>query len=82
MRPAGDILFYDKKTSGVMKQMGAVRSPAVTGDWSPDGRHFLVATTAPRLRVDNGFKVFTYYGTTLVDGEWAHCVVFHQLYHH
>ncbi|MEW5320441.1 MAG: hypothetical protein WDW38_011515 [Sanguina aurantia] len=58
----GDILFYDKKTSGVMKQMGAVRSPAVTGDWSPDGRHFLVATTAPRLRVDNGFKVFTYYG--------------------
>ncbi len=42
--------------------MGAVRCPAVTAEWSPDGRFLLTATTAPRLRVDNKFKVFTYYG--------------------
>ncbi|GAX75533.1 hypothetical protein CEUSTIGMA_g2976.t1 [Chlamydomonas eustigma] len=58
----GDIIFYDKKASGTCKQMGAVRCPAVTAEWSPDGRHLLTATTAPRLRVDNGYKVFTYYG--------------------
>lgn len=30
----------------------------VTCDWSPDGRHLLTATIAPRLRVDNGFQVY------------------------
>lgn len=24
-------------------------------EWSPDGEHLLTATTAPRLRVSNGF---------------------------
>ncbi len=62
---AGDIVFYDKKSSGTCKQMGAVRSPAVAAEWSPDGRLLLTATTAPRLRVDNNVKVFTYYGEIL-----------------
>lgn len=53
----GDILFFDKKVSGTCRQMGATRSPAVSAEWSPDGRHLLIATTAPRLRVDNNFKV-------------------------
>ncbi|KXZ56093.1 hypothetical protein GPECTOR_2g975 [Gonium pectorale] len=74
----GDIVFYDKKTSGTCKQMGAVRSPAVAAEWSPDGRLLLAATTAPRLRVDNNLKVFTYYGeqrmhvpfATLLDAQW------------
>ena len=35
----------------------------VTLEWSPEGRHLLVATTAPRLRVDNGIQVFKYDGT-------------------
>lgn len=30
----------------------------VTCEWAPDGRHFLTATLAPRLRVDNGFQIF------------------------
>ena len=58
----GDIIFYDKKVSGTCRQMGAVRCPAVTADWSPDGRYLLTATVAPRMRVDNTFKLFTYYG--------------------
>ena len=60
--PSGDIIFYDKKVSGTCRQMGAVRCPAVTADWSPDGRYLLTATVAPRMRVDNTFKLFTYYG--------------------
>ncbi|GLC40839.1 hypothetical protein PLESTM_001117500 [Pleodorina starrii] len=74
----GDIVFYDKKTSGTCKQMGAVRSPAVAAEWSPDGRLLLTATTSPRLRVDNNIKVFTYFGeqrlhvpfATLLDAQW------------
>lgn len=58
----GDIVFWDKKTSGTCRQIAAIRSPAVSCEWAPDGRHLLTATTAPRLRVDNNLKVFTYYG--------------------
>lgn len=28
---------------------------SVTSEWSPDGRHFMTATTAPRLQIDNGY---------------------------
>ncbi|KAK9828927.1 hypothetical protein WJX72_002838 [[Myrmecia] bisecta] len=59
----GDIVFFDKKADGKCKQMGSNRSEnGVTCDWSPDGRYFMTATVAPRLRVDNGFKVFRYNG--------------------
>jgi len=35
----------------------------VTSEWSPDGRYFMTATTAPRLQVDNGIKIFSYNGS-------------------
>ncbi len=31
---------------------------AVTCEWAPDGRHFLTATVAPRLNVDNGYQIY------------------------
>jgi translation initiation factor 2A len=31
-------------------------------EWSPDGRYILTATTSPRLRVDNGVKIWHYSG--------------------
>merc|ERR1719174_1350317 len=34
-------------------------------DFSPDGRHFLAATTSPRMRVDNCIKIFDYVGGLL-----------------
>lgn len=37
----------------------------VTAEWSPDGRRLLTATTAPRLNVDNGFKIWRYNGDLL-----------------
>ncbi|CAD7701889.1 unnamed protein product [Ostreobium quekettii] len=61
----GDIIFFDKKSSGTCKRMGSVRCPSVSLEWAPDGRHVLTALTAPRLRVDNGFQVLTYYGEKL-----------------
>lgn len=31
-------------------------------EWSPDGRYIMTATTSPRLRVDNGIKLWHYSG--------------------
>ncbi|KAK2180358.1 hypothetical protein NP493_446g01033 [Ridgeia piscesae] len=31
-------------------------------EWCPDGEHMLTATTAPRLRVNNGYRVWHYTG--------------------
>uniref|UniRef100_A0A023F2J8 Eukaryotic translation initiation factor 2A n=2 Tax=Triatoma infestans TaxID=30076 RepID=A0A023F2J8_TRIIF len=38
--------------------------------WSPEGTHFLTATTAPRLRICNGFKVWHYSGALLYERPW------------
>ncbi|XP_012279013.1 eukaryotic translation initiation factor 2A isoform X2 [Orussus abietinus] len=38
--------------------------------WSPDGEHFMTATTAPRLRMGNGFKIWHYSGSLLYQRPW------------
>lgn len=40
-------------------------------EWSPDGRSILTATTAPRLRVDNGVKLWHYSGKLIYWKEYA-----------
>uniref|UniRef100_A0A7I4FRM4 Eukaryotic translation initiation factor 2A n=1 Tax=Physcomitrium patens TaxID=3218 RepID=A0A7I4FRM4_PHYPA len=57
----GDVAFWDRES---LKCFHTLKAPVtVTAEWSPDGRYFMTATTAPRLQVDNGFKVFKYDGT-------------------
>lgn len=58
----GDIVFWDKKSNGSCKKIATIRCPSVTIEWSPCSRYVLTTITAPRLRVDNSFKVLTYYG--------------------
>ncbi|KAG2520853.1 hypothetical protein JM16_006561 [Phytophthora kernoviae] len=56
----GDMDFWERNK---LKKMGSATSnSATTFAWSPDSRYFATATTFPRLRVDNGFKVFRYDG--------------------
>ncbi|XP_071710468.1 eukaryotic translation initiation factor 2A [Rutidosis leptorrhynchoides] len=56
----GDMAFWDYVEK---KQLGTTKSEwSVTSEWSPDGRYFLTATTAPRLQVDNGIKIFHFNG--------------------
>ncbi|CAI5491112.1 unnamed protein product, partial [Closterium sp. Naga37s-1] len=73
----GDVEVWERTR---LKQPGKAKAPCgVSAEWSPDGRHILVATTAPRLQVDNGFKVFKYDGSLLLhrpygllyQAEWA-----------
>lgn len=39
-------------------------------EWCPDGEKLLTATTAPRLRMGNGFKVWHYSGALLHETAW------------
>ncbi|XP_050432890.1 eukaryotic translation initiation factor 2A [Adelges cooleyi] len=39
--------------------------------WSPDGQHFITATTAPRLKVGNTFKVWHSSGALLHEKPWG-----------
>lgn len=48
-----------RKTDLKCKPMGQVRMPSVNAEWSPCGRYLLTAITAPRLRVDNGLRIFS-----------------------
>jgi len=38
--------------------------------WSPDGIHFVTATTAPRLRIGNGYKIWHYSGALIHEKPW------------
>ncbi|XP_052199904.1 eukaryotic translation initiation factor 2A [Diospyros lotus] len=52
----GDMAFWDYLEK---RQLGTTKAEcSVTSEWSPDGRYFMTATTAPRLQVDNGIKIF------------------------
>ncbi|CAJ0951571.1 unnamed protein product, partial [Mesorhabditis belari] len=35
--------------------------------WAPDGRHFITATTTPRLRIDNNYRLWHYSGKLLFE---------------
>lgn len=55
---AGDTDFWDKAGR---KKLGSIRMECcVVSGWSPDGRHFLAATTHPRMRVDNKIEIYDY----------------------
>merc|ERR1719421_2371715 len=57
---AGDVDFWDKIGR---KKLGFLRMECcVVCGWAPDGRHFLGATTAPRMRVDNKIEIYDYCG--------------------
>lgn len=57
----GEMAFWD---CSAKKLLGSSKAEwSVTSEWSPDGRYFMTATTAPRLQVDNGIKIFSYNGT-------------------
>ncbi len=50
------INVYDRKT---LEKIASIDAPNTTEcEWSPDGRFLLTATLSPRLRVDNGIKIW------------------------
>uniref|UniRef100_A0A8I6Z1T8 Eukaryotic translation initiation factor 2A n=1 Tax=Hordeum vulgare subsp. vulgare TaxID=112509 RepID=A0A8I6Z1T8_HORVV len=57
----GDMAFWDYTEKKLIQKAKAEWS--VISEWSPDGRHFMTATTAPRLQIDNRIKIFDYTGS-------------------
>ncbi|XP_054809390.1 eukaryotic translation initiation factor 2A isoform X1 [Prosopis cineraria] len=57
----GDMEFWDYVEAKKIRKTKAEWS--VTSEWSPDGCYFMTATTAPRLQVDNGIKIFNHDGS-------------------
>lgn len=64
----GSMDIYDRQT-GMRKICTIEASNASVCEWSPDGRHILTATTSPRLRVDNGVKIWHYTGELMYNSE-------------
>ncbi|CAN6802148.1 unnamed protein product [Brassica oleracea] len=68
----GDMTFWDVVSK---KQLGSNKAEwSVTSEWSPDGRYFLTASTAPRRQIDNGYvKTYCYnieFGILSASVEW------------
>ncbi|PSR79531.1 hypothetical protein PHLCEN_2v6992 [Hermanssonia centrifuga] len=53
---AGKVDIYDRRTLSKVTTLDASNTSHC--EWSPDGRFLLTATLSPRLRVDNGIKVW------------------------
>ena len=57
---AGEMDFYDSLR---MRKIGSNTAHCtVSHGWSPCSRYLLCATLAPRMNVENGFKIFKYNG--------------------
>ena len=60
---SGELSFYDRKTLKCLSTVDAHMT--VNYGWSPDSRRFLTAICFPRLRVDNGYRVWSCAGGLL-----------------
>lgn len=70
---AGKIDIFDRRTLTKVVTIDAPNTSLC--DWSPDGRFLLTATLSPRLRVDNGIKIWH------CSGPLIHVQLTDELYH-
>lgn len=61
---AGQMDIYDLEKN-YNKVATIEASNATVCEWSPDGKHILTATTSPRLRVDNGVRIWHVAGSLM-----------------
>lgn len=71
---AGDMDIYDLEKN-YAKVCTIKASNCTYCEWSPDGQHILTATTSPRLRVDNGIRVYHVSGGLMYNEDMT------ELYH-
>lgn len=65
----GSLEFWDRKK---LKLISNLLAPNTTQlEWSSDGIYVVTATNAPRLRVDNGFKVWHFTGSLVHSQDMA-----------
>ncbi|CAG8496007.1 2317_t:CDS:10 [Paraglomus brasilianum] len=60
---SGTVDVWDRQT---LKKLNTFEAPDTSEcTWSPDGRHIMTATLSPRLRVENGYKIWHYSGSLM-----------------
>ncbi|KAJ1818847.1 hypothetical protein LPJ60_004103 [Coemansia sp. RSA 2675] len=65
---SGVVDLWDRKK---LKKMCSIDGHGTSFcEWSPDGRHLMTATLSPRLRVDNGIRIWHYSGTLVFRQEF------------
>ncbi|PAV57944.1 hypothetical protein WR25_09168 [Diploscapter pachys] len=61
----GKMEFWDVEKK---KEIVSIGVPNTTMfEWAPDGEHFITATTAPRLRIDNCYRLWHYSGKMIYE---------------
>jgi len=70
----GQMDFWDVKNAKIVGS--AVAHCAAVTEWAPDSRHFIAAVVSPRIRVDNGYKIFRYDGLCVYEA-----AIKDELYH-
>ncbi|KAI8371554.1 eukaryotic translation initiation factor eIF2A-domain-containing protein [Radiomyces spectabilis] len=66
----GTVDLWDRKT---FKKITTFQAPNASHcEWSPCGRFLMTATLTPRLRVDNGFKLWHYTGQLIYEENIDH----------
>jgi len=63
----GNVEIWDLKAKKLLTNPQAPDTTHLA--WGPDGQHFATATTTPRLRVSNGYRLWHYSGLEL--SKWA-----------
>eukprot|EP00053_Salpingoeca_punica_P013788 m.124886 g.124886 ORF g.124886 m.124886 type:complete len:603 (-) comp16306_c0_seq2:233-2041(-) len=54
----GEVELWGREKCQLLNKLQA--SDSTVFEWGPDSRHILTATTSPRLKVDNGHKIWHY----------------------
>jgi len=60
---AGEMFLWDREKLKLISDISARDASHV--EWAPDARHIITATLFPRLRVDNGYKIWKFDGTLI-----------------
>jgi translation initiation factor 2A len=62
---SGKMEFWNTETR---EMINTFEVPSTTHfEWAPDGNHFVTATTAPRLRIGNGYRIWHYTAKCLME---------------
>ncbi|CAE7484692.1 eif-2A, partial [Symbiodinium sp. KB8] len=56
---AGGVDFFGRDEDDYVHVASCTANCTVSAEWAPDGRHFLTAVLAPRMRVDNAINVWS-----------------------
>jgi len=65
---AGNMEFWSTQERKLVSKMQI--SNTTQFEWAPDGQHFFTATTTPRLRQDNGYRILHYTGRQIYENQF------------